>query len=133
MRCGLIGAGIGTSLSPALHESEGRAQGIDLSYRLFDTASAASLKELLDRAESAGFAGLNITHPFKQQVIGLLDHLSPQARAIGAVNTVVFRDGRMLGRNTDASGYARAFAELLPEAVGDPAVSTPSATVVPPR
>ena len=63
-----------------------------------------------------------MTHPFKQAVVPLLDELSEEAADLGAVNTVVFRDGRMLGRNTDASGYARAFAELLPEAVGDPAV-----------
>ncbi|WP_250034673.1 shikimate dehydrogenase [Paractinoplanes maris] len=113
MRCGLIGAGIGTSLSPALHEAEGRGHGLDLSYELFDTGSPASLGELLTTVQSTGFAGVNITHPFKQQVIGLLDHLSPQARAIGAVNTVVFRDGRRFGHNTDAYGFTEAYRELV--------------------
>jgi shikimate dehydrogenase len=112
MRCGLIGAGIGTSLSPALHEAEGRAHGLDLTYELFDTAAPASLAELIGKAESGGYAGLNITHPFKQQVVGLVDHLSPQARAIGAVNTVVFADGRRAGHNTDAYGFTEAYRDL---------------------
>jgi shikimate dehydrogenase len=111
-RCGLIGTGIGTSLSPALHEMEGRAQGLDLSYTLFD---AEDLGGTLDRAERDGLAGVNVTHPFKQQVIELLDDLSPQARAIGAVNTVVFRDGRRLGYNTDAYGFAESFRANLPD------------------
>ncbi|MEV6298982.1 shikimate dehydrogenase [Actinoplanes sp. NPDC051861] len=114
--CGLIGTGIGTSLSPALHEAEGRSQGLDLSYTLFDASAPADLEKSLDEAEGAGFAGLNITHPFKQQVIELLDHLSPQARAIGAVNTVVFRDGERQGHNTDAYGFTEAFRATLPGA-----------------
>ncbi|MBL7258825.1 shikimate dehydrogenase [Actinoplanes sp. LDG1-01] len=109
MRCGLIGAGIGTSLSPALHEAEGRSQGLELTYELFDTADAHGLRSLLDEAERAGFAGVNITHPFKQRVIEFVDDLSPQARAIGAVNTVVFRDGRRQGHNTDAYGFTAAY------------------------
>jgi shikimate dehydrogenase len=111
-RCGLIGAGIGTSLSPALHEAEARSQGLDLTYELFDVTrpdTPAELGRTLDEAERDGFAGLNITHPFKQQVIELLDHLSPQAAAIGAVNTVAFRDGRRYGYNTDAYGFTESF------------------------
>jgi shikimate dehydrogenase len=112
-RCGLVGAGIGTSLSPALHEAEGRSQGLRLSYTLFDVDR---LGQVLDDAERDGFAGLNVTHPFKQQVIDQLDHLSPQARAIGAVNTVVFRDGKRYGHNTDAYGFTEAFRATLPGA-----------------
>ncbi|WP_127505685.1 shikimate dehydrogenase [Actinoplanes solisilvae] len=113
MRCGLIGAGIGTSLSPALHEAEGRGHGLGLTYELFDTESPEALVRLLDKAESEGFAGLNITHPFKQRVVGLVDRLSPQARAIGAVNTVVFADGRRTGHNTDAYGFTEAYRSLV--------------------
>src|SRR5687767_2521316 len=117
-RCGLIGAGIGTSLSPALHEAEGRSQGLDLSYRLFDTDRPATgpLDRLLAAAERDGFAGVNITHPFKQQVTALLDDLSPDAQAIGAVNTVVLRDGKRHGHNTDAYGFAESFRINLPGA-----------------
>lgn len=118
-RCGLIGAGIATSLSPALHEAEGRAHGLDLTYTLIDVDDPHTphdLRTLLARAEAAGLAGVNVTHPFKQQVVGLLDDLSPQARDIGAVNTVVFRDGRRFGDNTDAYGFAQAFRRGLPGA-----------------
>ncbi|WP_250005189.1 shikimate dehydrogenase [Actinoplanes sp. M2I2] len=113
MRCGLIGAGIGTSLSPALHEAEARGHGLDLTYELFEAETPAALGALLSRAQESGYAGLNITHPFKQQVIGFLDHLSPQAGAIGAVNTVVFRDGQRVGHNTDAYGFTEAYRGLV--------------------
>ena len=63
-----------------------------------------------------GFAGLNITYPCKQAVIPLLDELSDEARAMGAVNTVVFRDGRAIGHNTDGSGWAWGFQRALPQA-----------------
>ena len=118
-RCGLIGAGIGASLSPSLHEAEGRRHGLDLSYRLIDVAEPATptdLGQLLAEAEADGLVGVNITHPFKQRVVGLLDELSPQARDIGAVNTVVFRAGRRLGHNTDAYGFTESFRLGLPGA-----------------
>ena len=118
-RYGLIGSDIATSLSPALHEAEGRAQGLDLTYTLIDTdgpGAPAGLSRLLTQAETQGYAGLNITHPFKQAVVPLLDELSPQARSIGAVNTVVFRDGRRLGFNTDAYGFTESFRRELPGA-----------------
>jgi len=111
---GLIGAGIQASRSPALHEVEGRAQGLSYQYRLIDLETlgltAAALPELLLAARRFGAAGCNITHPCKQAVIPLLDDLSPDARAIGAVNTVVFgRDGRATGHNTDWSGFFESF------------------------
>jgi shikimate dehydrogenase len=77
------------------------------------------LPDVLAWAHRLGFDGLNITHPFKQAVIPLLDELSEDAADLGAVNTVVFRDGRALGRNTDWSGYGRAFRQVLPDAVQD--------------
>lgn len=115
-RCGLIGTGIGASLSPALHEAEGSHHHLGLGYTLFDVDTPADLKRCLDLAERSDYAGLNITHPFKQQVIEHLDELSPQAREIGAVNTVVFRDGRRYGHNTDALGFAESFRTGLPGA-----------------
>jgi shikimate dehydrogenase len=114
---GLIGAGIEASLSPTLHEAEGRHHGLELSYVLIDTTAAGTttnLSALLHQAEEDGFAGLNVTHPFKQLVIPELDELSPMARAVGAVNTVVFRDSRRIGHNTDATGFVRAFHRGLP-------------------
>lgn len=117
---GLIGAAIQLSRSPHLHESEAAAQGLRCAYRLIDLdvlrVGAEALPDLLARAERAGFAGVNITHPCKQAVIPLLDELSPDARAIGAVNTVIFRGGRRTGHNTDWWGFAESFRRGLPGA-----------------
>jgi len=117
---GLIGTGIGASLTPALHEREGAAQGLRHIYRLLDMErlglSVEALPELLAAAERTGFAGVNITHPCKQAVIPLLHELSDGARALGAVNTVVLRDGKRVGHNTDLSGFAEGFKRGLPDA-----------------
>ncbi len=117
---GLIGEGIQASLSPALHEEEAKNHGLNLQYRLIDLArdgrSAADLPRLIDSAEAAGFDGLNITHPCKQAVLPLLTELSDDARAIGAVNTVVFREGKRKGFNTDCSGFAKSFGQKLNDA-----------------
>lgn len=107
---GLIGAGIQASLSPALHEAEAAAQGLRYSYRLLDIDRLdAGVGELVAEARHDGFSGLNVTHPCKQEVIAHLDELAPEAAALDAVNTVVFRDGRAIGHNTDASGFAESF------------------------
>jgi shikimate dehydrogenase len=123
---GLVGEGISASLTPAMQEREGREQGLQVSYRIIDADrqrfGADDLPGLLDWAQRLGFDGLNVTHPFKQAVLPLLDELSDDADDLGAVNTVVFRDGRRLGRNTDWSGYGAAFRSALPDAVRDRAV-----------
>jgi len=119
-RVGLIGEGIQASLSPALHEEEARCQGLTLHYQLIDLAQDGSsvddLPRLIDSAEASGFDGLNITHPCKQAVLPLLSELSEDARAIGAVNTVVFGEGKRKGFNTDCLGFARSFAQKLGDA-----------------
>ncbi|MGX1546780.1 shikimate dehydrogenase [Streptomyces adustus] len=116
---GLIGSGIGPSLSPALHEREADRQGLRYLYRLIDIdtlgAPPEAVGELLRAARDLGFDGLNITHPCKQLVIPHLDALAPQAEALGAVNTVVFEDGRAVGHNTDVTGFAASFARGLPD------------------
>lgn len=76
---------------------------------------AAALPQLLRSAQWMGFSGLNITYPCKQSVMAHLDEISDEARAIGAVNTVVFRDGRSVGYNTDAYGFAEGFRRALPD------------------
>jgi shikimate dehydrogenase len=110
---GLIGAGIQASRTPAMHEREGAEQGLRYTYRLIDLeklgAETEALPELIANAEREGFAGLNITYPCKQSVIPLLTGLSDDARALGAVNTVVLRDGRRMGHNTDWWGFAESF------------------------
>jgi len=107
---GLIGAGIQRSSSPALHMDEGTAQGLDYRYVLLDLdligGGATALPQLLDQAEAQGFAGLNITFPCKQTVIPLLHELSVEAQSLRSVNTVVFRNGRREGHNTDWWGFA---------------------------
>ncbi len=117
---GLIGAGIQRSLTPAMHEAEAAAQGLRLHYQLIDghtaEATLAALPGLISAARFMGFAGLNITYPCKQAVIPLLDDLSDQARAMGAVNTVVFQGGKATGHNTDGSGWAAGFQRQLPGA-----------------
>ncbi|MGV9253813.1 shikimate dehydrogenase [Streptomyces sp. NPDC003697] len=118
---GLIGSGIGPSLSPALHEREAGRQGLRYLYRLLDLDTLGvppeAVGDLVRSARSLGFDGLNITHPCKQLVTGHLDALTPQAEALGAVNTVVFeQDGRAVGHNTDVTGFAASFARGLPDA-----------------
>ena len=114
---GLVGSGIQASRTPALHEREGAEQGLRYIYKLIDLdalgISASALPEILTAAQRFGFAGLNITHPCKQTVLPLLDELSPDAAALGAVNTVVLRDGRRVGHNTDWSGFAESFRSQL--------------------
>ena len=117
---GLIGTGIQNSLSPALQEEEARHHGLRLHYQLIDLDGAERgadvLPALIESARVMRFAGLNITFPCKQMVIPLLDDLSDEARAIGAVNTVV-RDGdRLVGHNTDGSGWSWGFRRALPKA-----------------
>lgn len=120
---GLIGAGIGSSLSPALHEREADAVGWRCLYRLLDLdklgLAAADVGEILAAVRLAGFDGVNITHPAKRLVVRHLDALSPDAAALGAVNTVVFAEGRAVGHNTDLPGFARAFGDGLPRAAID--------------
>ncbi|QSR24783.1 shikimate dehydrogenase [Nocardioides aromaticivorans] len=123
---GLVGAGIGRSLTPAMQEAEGRAHGLNLTYRRIDAEvrglAVEDLPSVVHWAQALGFDGLNITHPFKQAVLPLLDEVSRAADDLGAVNTVVIRDGRLVGHNTDWSGWGRAFRSTLPDAVTDRAV-----------
>ncbi|MET7329674.1 shikimate dehydrogenase [Nonomuraea sp. NPDC005650] len=114
---GLVGSGIGPSLSPPLHEREAVHHGLHYVYRLLDTdVLGLDVGELVRTARRFGYDGLNITHPCKQSVIPHLDDLSPDARMLGAVNTVVFDGERAIGHNTDWTGFAESFARGLPDA-----------------
>jgi shikimate dehydrogenase len=116
---GLVGAGIQASRTPAMHEREGDEQGLRYVYRRIDIERLGlapdTLPELLVAAERVGFCGLNITYPFKQSVLPLLSELSPDARALGAVNTVLLQDGSRVGHNTDWWGFAQSFRRGLPD------------------
>ena len=113
VQVGLIGSSIQASRTPALHTEEARHHGLDLTYRLLDLDQVpegpAALERVLLEAESSGYAGVNVTHPCKQAVMKYLHELSEDVKALGAVNTVVFRDGRRIGHNTDWTGFAESF------------------------
>ncbi|MEE2059786.1 shikimate dehydrogenase [Rhodococcus artemisiae] len=120
-RIALVGAGIGSSLSPALHTHEAVELGlgnyrydlVDLDAENLDVADTA---DVVRKAVRDGRTGLNVTHPCKQLVIPALDDLSDNARLLGAVNTVVVDDGRLIGHNTDHSGFLTALQRGLPGA-----------------
>lgn len=117
---GLVGQGVGPSLTPALHMAEGRAHGLDYLYRTIDLnvigVAPERIGEILEWARALGYDALNVTHPCKQLVIPHLDDLDDAAAALGAVNTVIFGDDRTVGYNTDAPGFATGFTEGLPGA-----------------
>ena len=117
---GLIGAGIQRSMSPALHEEEGRHHGLRVHYQLMDLDVSGAAMEVLPTLVAAarvmGFAGFNVTYPCKQAVMPLLDGLSAEAKAIGAVNTVVREGNRLVGHNTDGAGWSWGFRRALPGA-----------------
>lgn len=127
MIAGLIGDGIGPSLTPALHEAEGRALGIDYSYHRLDTATdrfaGVPICEVLASTEAEGFSGVNVTHPHKQSVTACLDRLDEDAERLGSANTVIFRSGERVGYNTDFGGFKRAVAEGLGDVKGQRVLS----------
>ena len=110
---GLIGSGVGPSLTPELHMTEAAAQGLTYLYRTIDLHDRGlppeSVGSLVRHAQYLGYDGLNITHPCKQLVIPALDGLDPRASELNAVNTVVFGRQGAVGHNTDWSGFADSF------------------------
>lgn len=120
---GLVGSGIQPSLTPPLHEREADELGIRYVYRRLDLdsldVSPEDIGTILTAARLTGYDGINVTHPCKQLVLEHVDELSPDAAALNAVNTVVFRDGRAVGHNTDWSGFARSLSVGLPDATTD--------------
>lgn len=113
---GLLGAGIGTSLTPLLHMEEARQQGLSYVYRVLDTQpdelDDAGLAHVLDAARLMAYDGLNVTFPYKQRVLDHLDEMDEVAARLGAVNTVLLAQGRRTGRNTDVTGFAAAMGHL---------------------
>ena len=98
MKCGLLGRKLGHSYSPQIHSNLG-----DYPYVLFEKEP----EEIEDFLKNGDFTGINVTIPYKKEVIPYLDELTPTARKMGAVNTVVRRaDGTLLGHNTDHFGFA---------------------------
>ncbi|MGH3335654.1 MAG: shikimate dehydrogenase, partial [Nocardioides sp.] len=116
----LLGQGVRPSLTPELHEREAQRHLLRYVYKAVDLddrrTSPERLRELLDHAVELGFDGLNVTHPVKQAMVPLVDRVSPEVAAIGALNTVVIRDGATAGHNTDVTGFGTAFRAGLPDA-----------------
>lgn len=114
---GLVGEGVTPSLTPPMHELEGARHGMHYVYRTIDLAPAEGttehLRDLLAWARRLGYNGLNITHPVKQAIVPLLDELADSARAVGAVNTVVFTDAGTIGHNTDVTGFRAALEDAF--------------------
>jgi len=114
---GLVGEGVGPSLTPALHELEGARHGMSYVYRTIEISAREAgpddMADLLGAARRLGFDGLNVTHPAKQTVLGALDELAPSAAAVGAANTVVFDGDRAVGHNTDVTGFGAAMDDEL--------------------
>jgi shikimate dehydrogenase len=112
---GLIGAPIAHSASPAMHRQAADALGVRCHYQLIEVAGAGreELRVLLDSVRRLGFAGVNVTFPYKEAVVDLLDEMSPGAAAVGAVNTIVVAEDRLVGHNTDSTGFATAAADLV--------------------
>ncbi|MCR9073765.1 MAG: shikimate dehydrogenase [Alphaproteobacteria bacterium] len=113
---GLIGRGTALSRTPLMHEIEGARQGLRYVYTRIDPAEmteAPSFADMLRAAEICGYAGVNVTHPYKQQAVAFLDEMSDEARAVGAVNTIVLNGGRRVGHNTDLWGFAESFRRAM--------------------
>jgi len=117
---GLLGQGVGPSLTPELHEREAQRHGLRSVYKVIDLSAEETdpvqLRDLLAAAVRLGYDGLNVTHPIKQAMVPLVDRLAPEAARIGALNTVVVTESGTVGHNTDFSGFARACREELGDA-----------------
>jgi shikimate dehydrogenase len=121
---GLIGAPIKHSAAPAMHEAAAEALGWKGFYQLIEVpgADAAMLRKIFEGVRSLGFAGVTVTFPYKEAVIPLLDDLSESARIVGAVNTAAVQSGRLIGHNTDVTGFGRAVDDFLAASPGPIAV-----------
>lgn len=108
---GLIGRNVGYSWSPLIHNTASNLLGLPYEYTIFNVATTDLLGDALRGTRALGISGLNVTIPYKKDVVGLLDEVSEEARSIGAVNTIVNTGDRLSGHNTDIEGFA---APLLP-------------------
>jgi shikimate dehydrogenase len=121
---GLLGSPIGHSASPLLHEAAGAAAGMQCYYHLIDVAGAdeSMLRTILNGVRSIGFAGINVTFPYKEAVLPLVDAVSAQVERIGAINAIVVQDGKLVGHNTDMTGFKAGFLRVLGKDLVGPVV-----------
>lgn len=107
---GLIGKTLSHSFSKTFFELKFTTDGIDASYENVELSQIDEVKDILI---NGGFSGLNVTIPYKQEIIPFLDELTDEAKAIGAVNTILFRSGKRIGANTDAHGFHQSIKPFL--------------------
>ncbi len=106
---GLLGKSLQHSFSPAFFKDYFQSNAIDAEYELLELASIEEVRPFLE----GSFQGLNVTVPYKESILAYLGDLTPEARAIGAVNTIAFRNGKTLGHNTDAHGFQQSIKPFL--------------------
>ncbi|MEY3049806.1 MAG: shikimate dehydrogenase [Bacteroidota bacterium] len=109
MKFGLVGYPLTHSFSPDFFKTFFYQNNIDASYSLIELATIEKIKIVL----RANYQGLNVTIPYKEEIIPYLDEIDAEARAIGAVNTIVFKDGKSTGFNTDAFGFQQSIKPFL--------------------
>jgi len=112
---GLIGYPLSHSLSPKLHEAAFKGLALQGEYRLYPVAPGeiGGLSGLAKAMRGGEIQGLNVTIPYKQAIVSLLDELTPSALAIGAVNTINLQEGKLIGHNTDAPGFMTDLVKFL--------------------
>jgi shikimate dehydrogenase len=119
----LLGHPVAHSHSPALHNAAFAALGIDASYEAWDVPpEPAAIARAVEALRRSNCLGANVTAPHKQAVLPLVDEVSDEVRALGALNTIVNHEGRLFGANTDARGLARWMQEVSIEPAGKPAL-----------
>lgn len=114
---GLLGSPVAHSISPQMHNEAFRQLGLDYVYLAFDV-KPEQLKEAVLGLKAAGICGFNLTMPLKVHILPLLDELTPAARLAGAVNTVMVKDGRLIGHSTDGIGYMRSVTDAGFDIIG---------------
>ncbi|MED4779267.1 shikimate dehydrogenase [Brevibacillus choshinensis] len=107
---GLFGHPVSHSQSPMMHNAAFSETGLGYAYVAFDVESN-SLEDAVAGIRALGLKGINVTIPHKVAIMPMLDEIDPLAKRIGAVNTIVIDDGRLIGYNTDGMGYVRSLAE----------------------
>lgn len=115
IRLGLIGDNIQRSKAPLLHRLAGELCGLDIRYDLLIPAELGmSFDKVFEQCRRSGYRGLNVTYPYKEEIVSLLRVDDPHVAAVGACNTILFEETGPLGFNTDYSGFAAAYRATFP-------------------
>lgn len=112
---GLIGYPIKHSLSPWIHESFLKDNQLTGTYSIIEINPMDSFATEIEKLKASNLNGFNVTVPYKEKIIDYLDEIDDQAKHIGAVNTVMCKDGKWIGYNTDGIGYVRSLESKYPE------------------